>query len=127
MSNVPEGLKYSKEHEWIVFDGDLRGRIGITDYAQHSLSDVVYVELPSVGDDVQLGASFAVVESVKSASDIYSPVAGKVAAVNEELEDHPEYINEDPYGKGWIVKLEFDSELNDLLDSKAYTSFLDEL
>lgn len=124
-TNVPAGLKYSKEHEWVKTEGNV-ATIGITDHAQHALGDIVFVELPKVGADAKFMKPIGVVESVKAASDIYSPVSGKVAAVNSELAKTPESINTDPYGAGWMVKIELSSvdELNKLLDADGYTAFL---
>src|SRR5688500_16542897 len=102
MANVPADLKYTKEHEWVRQEGDLYV-IGITDYAQDSLGDVVYVELGEVGDSLTLGAAFGVVESVKAASDIYAPLSGEIAEVNTPLIDNPELLNSDPYGEAWLV------------------------
>lgn len=116
--NVPENLKYTKDHEWVASDG----KVGITDYAQDALGDVVFVELPEVGLVVKPGDAFGVVESVKSVSDLYSPIAGKVVAVNQELTTRPELVNEDPYGQGWIVQLAADTEEGALLTSEAYQS-----
>ncbi len=105
MSNLPEELKYTKEHEWIRDEGDGTVTVGITDHAQKLLGDLVFVELPEVGASMEAGADCAVVESVKAASDVYSPLDGEVTAVNEALGDTPEAINEDPYGEGWIFKM----------------------
>ncbi|MBX6377551.1 MAG: glycine cleavage system protein GcvH [Clostridia bacterium] len=119
--NFPEDLRYSREHEWIrVEDG--RGRVGITDYAQDQLGDVVYVDLPKVGDSVRAGEAFGVVESVKSVSDLYAPASGRVVAVNEALAQRPELVNSDPYGEGWMIEVELSdpSELDALLDAAAY-------
>ncbi len=102
MSNVPDGLKYTEKHEWVKVEGDLV-RIGITDHAQGELTDIVYVELPSVGDNISPDVELGIVESVKSTSDVFSPIAGEVVEVNSDLEDTPELINEDPYVKGWIA------------------------
>ncbi|CAB1128924.1 glycine cleavage complex lipoylprotein [Candidatus Hydrogenisulfobacillus filiaventi] len=112
----PAHLRYTREHEWI--DGD--GRVGITDFAQDALGDVVFVELPETGRKLAPGDAFAVVESVKSVSDIYSPVGGTVVEVNEALRDHPELVNQDPYGSGWIARLAVDQEPPDLLTADAY-------
>jgi glycine cleavage system H protein len=119
--NIPKELKYSREHEWIMVEGN-KARIGITEFAQSELGDVVFVELPTVGTAVTAGNAFSVVESVKAVSDIYAPVSGSIVAVNEILADQPELINSDPYGKGWIVVVEMtdSSELDSLLDNKAY-------
>jgi glycine cleavage system H protein len=125
MSEVPEDLKYTKEHEWIrVESGEVV--IGITDFAQNALTDVVWVELPEDGAMVSSMEPFASVESVKSVSEIYAPVGGKVVGVNEELEDAPELINEDPYGDGWICRISFSdpSELEALLDSVSYSELI---
>ncbi|MGB9613127.1 MAG: glycine cleavage system protein GcvH [Candidatus Margulisiibacteriota bacterium] len=105
MSNYPEELKYTSTHEWIKVEGHT-AIVGITDFAQDQLGDVVYVELPAVGKQLKAGEEFGVVESVKSVSSLYSPVSGKVIAVNQELSNHPEFVNQEPYGKGWIIKLE---------------------
>src|SRR5271169_1555131 len=111
--NVPKNLKYAKTHEWVRVEGDI-AVVGITDHAQHELTDVVYVEVPAVGARVEAGKQCAVVESVKAASDIYAPVSGDVAAVNEELANAPELLNQDPYGKGWMftITLSDPGELN---------------
>lgn len=126
MSNIPADLKYSKEDEWIRVEGD-EAAIGITDYAQDSLSDIVYLELPEVGDSFELGDTFGVVESVKAASDLFMPVSGEVTAVNDNLIDAPEIVNSDPYGEAWMirVKLSDDSQLDDLMDADAYGEFVE--
>ncbi len=116
--NVPENLKYTKDHEWVASDG----KVGITDYAQEALGDVVFVELPEVGSALNPGDAFGVLESVKSVSDLYSPVAGKVVAVNQELTTRPELVNEDPYGNGWIIQVEVSAEPAELLSPRAYQS-----
>ncbi len=124
--NVPDELRYSKDHEWArVEDG--RIRIGITDYAQDALGDVVFVQLPEVGTRVSVGDSFSEVESTKSVSDIYAPVTGTVVEVNNELADAPQRLNEDPYGEGWLCVLEPDdaSQLDALLDAAAYRQLID--
>ncbi|WP_053959237.1 glycine cleavage system protein GcvH [Sulfobacillus thermosulfidooxidans] len=113
---IPENLKYTRDHEWI----DDEGRVGITDYAQESLGDVVFVELPQVGQVVKTGEAFGVVESVKSVSDLYSPVDGTVTAVNEALNETPELINQDPYNQGWIIQVDVQGYGEELLDAKAY-------
>ncbi len=128
MSELPGDLNYTEEHEWLRREEDGSVTIGITDHAQAALGDLVYVELPEVGQDVEAGGEMAVVESVKAASDVYAPVAGSVAAVNEELGDDPEKINADPYGDGWIVRLTpetFDEA--SLLTPDAYQELLDKL
>jgi glycine cleavage system H protein len=123
MSEVPDDLKYTAEHEWVrLGDGSTSVRVGITDYAQQALGDVVFVSLPEVGAQVAQGAAFGEVESTKSVSDLYAPVAGTVAARNDALDQRPELINSDPYGEGWIV--EFDlaegADLSVLIDAAAY-------
>jgi len=124
---VPEDLKYTKEHEWIRVEGS-EVVIGITDFAQNALTDVVWVELPENGAMVSSMESFASVESVKSVSEIYAPVGGEVVSVNEDLEDSPELINDDPYGDGWICRIAFSdsSELEVLLDSSSYSGLIAE-
>ncbi len=118
---IPEGLKYSKEHEWVATE-ELVATIGITDYAQDQLGEIVYVELPAVGDKVSKDDPFGVIESVKAVSDIYAPVSGTVVEVNQELPESPEMVNEDPYGDGWLIKLRVSDmvELDDLMDSGEY-------
>jgi len=123
----PENLKYTKEHEWLLLEGDTV-TCGITDHAQALLSDVVFVELPEEGREVDAEEAIAVLESVKSVSDVYSPVAGEVIAVNEALEENPELINKDAFGEGWILKLKISdaSQLDELLSSADYDSFIKE-
>jgi glycine cleavage system H protein len=123
----PADRQYSREHEWIAVDGDI-ARIGITDYAQDALGDVVYVQLPDVGLEVVANASCAEVESTKSVSEIYSPVSGQITAVNEALTDTPELLNQDPYGAGWVftVTLADPAELDALMDAAAYQRLVDE-
>ena len=120
MATVMEGLYYAESHEYVKVEGEF-GYVGITDYAQHELGNVVYVDMPEVDDEVTAGEEFGAVESVKAASDLLSPVSGTVVEVNEELEDQPEKINEDAFGN-WIikVKLSYPSELDNLMDAKAY-------
>jgi|SRR4051812_48943372 glycine cleavage system H protein len=123
MSDVPSDLKYTAEHEWIrVSEGSRTVRIGITDYAQEALGDVVYVSLPDVGTEVAPGAAFGEVESTKSVSDVYAPLPGTVSARNDALDEQPELINSDPYGAGWIVEIDLSDEadLDSLLDAAAY-------
>jgi glycine cleavage system H protein len=122
--SVPEDLEYTRSHEWVRTDDDT-ATIGITDYAQEELGDIVYVELPEQGDSFDAGDSFGSIESVKAVSDIYTPVGGEVVEVNEALNDSPEKINEDPYGDGWIVKLRV-SEEGDLLSASDYEQLLEE-
>lgn len=123
MSNVPEELRYTKSHEWIRVDEDGNITVGITDHAQEQMGDLVYVELPDIGRTVGDGEELAVIESVKAASDVYSPLAGEVAEVNEALSDAPELVNSDPYGDGWLFKLtpNDSSDLNDMMDADEYT------
>ncbi len=125
--NFPEDLKYTKEHEWCRVSGN-RAVIGITDHAQDQLGDIVYVELPDVGDPVKKGESFGVVESTKAVSELFAPVTGKVVEVNDPLSDAPETINEDPYEEGWMIQIEVSDpkELEQLLDAAAYRKFLEE-
>ncbi|HCD26671.1 MAG TPA: glycine cleavage system protein GcvH [Gammaproteobacteria bacterium] len=122
MSEIPSELKYVATHEWARLEEDGTVTVGISDHAQSALGDVVFVELPEVGLAIADGEEAGVVESVKAASDIYSPITGTVCAVNEELDDRPEIVNEDPYGDGWFFKLQPDDpeSLGDLLDSEAY-------
>ena len=128
MSDLPGDLLYTKEHEWLRREDDGTVSIGITDHAQSALGDLVYVELPEVGQDVESGGDMAVVESVKAASDVYSPIDGTIAAVNEALADDPETINSDPYGDGWIVKVTPSGDIDDgeLMTPDAYQALLDE-
>jgi glycine cleavage system H protein len=122
MSNVPGELRYAKSHEWLKTGGDGTATVGISDYAQASLGDITYVQLPKVGAVLRQGASFGVVESVKAASDLYAPVGGTVAAVNTALDGAPETLNADPYGAGWIMKLKVSdpAEAGALMDAAAY-------
>lgn len=128
MSNIPEELKYTESHEWVSLEADGSARIGITDHAQEALGDLVFVELPAVGDNIDQGDACAVVESVKAASDIYSPLTGEVLAVNDALEDDPGIVNADPYGDGWLysVSLADAGELENLMDAEAYAESLEE-
>jgi glycine cleavage system H protein len=128
MSEIPGDLKFLKSHEWARVEGDGKVTIGISDHAQGLLGDLVYVELPAVGDRVEAGNACAVVESVKAASDVYSPVTGKVVDVNAALSDKPETINEDAYGDGWIFVIEAEEpeQLNELLDPDAYAELLED-
>ncbi|RUO20469.1 glycine cleavage system protein H [Aliidiomarina iranensis] len=128
MSNIPNELKYAASHEWIRSEGDGVYTVGITEHAQELLGDMVFVELPDVGDNVSAGDDVAVAESVKAASDIYAPIAGEVLEVNEDLEDSPELVNSDPYGDGWLFKIKADdeSELESLLDAESYAASIEE-
>jgi len=120
-------LKYHKEHAWVKVSGR-KATVGITDYAQDSLGDIVYIELPEVDSDVETNSEIGEIESTKATSSFISPISGRVVEVNDELSDSPETINEDPYGKGWIAKLELDdtSELDDLMDASEYTKYVEE-
>ena len=125
--NVPEGLHYSSDHEWVGGGETGRVRIGITDYAQDSLGDVVFVQLPTLGDTVASGATLGEVESTKSVSDIYAPVGGTVVAINDALNESPQLLNEDPFGEGWICEIEVSdaADLGGLLDAAAYTELIE--
>jgi len=123
--NVPSDLRYSVDHEWVRVMGDSRVRIGITDYAQDALGDVVFVETPEVGTRIESGSVFGEVESTKSVSELFAPVTGEVVAVNEELETAPEKVNEDPYGEGWICEILAESE-GDLMDTAAYQALIED-
>ena len=127
MALTPENLRYSKEDEWVKLDGDV-ATIGITDYAQDSLSDIVYLELPEVGASFGAGDIFGVVESVKAASDLFSPVSGEVVEVNDGLVDAPEAVNEDPYEAAWMIKVKLadPSEVDGLMDAAAYAAYCEE-
>ena len=128
MSNIPSDLRYASSHEWVRPEGDGVYTIGITEHAQELLGDMVFVELPDVGDQISAGDDVAVAESVKAASDVYAPITGEVLAVNEDLEDSPELVNSDPYGDGWMfkVKAEDEAEIAELLDAEAYGSSIEE-
>ena len=123
--NFPENLKYTKDHEWIQIDGET-GIVGITDYAQGELGDVVFVELPAVGKVVKAHDTFGTIEAVKAVSDLYAPISGSVVAVNPELEKTPEIVNKEPYGKGWMVKIKISnpSEVSGLLSATAYKQLI---
>lgn len=128
MSELPGDLLYTNDHEWLRREDDGSVTVGITEHAATALGDLVYVELPEVGQDVDAGGEMAVVESVKAASDVYAPVAGSVSAINEELSDEPEKINADPYGDGWIVRLTVgDIDESELMSPGDYEQLLDEL
>jgi glycine cleavage system H protein len=128
MVDTPKELGYRETHEWVRNDGDRTVTVGITDYAQDSLGDIVYVELPELGDELDLGQEAGVVESVKAASDVFAPLTGTVIAINEALEDTPEIINASPYGDGWFYRLRLadPAELDDLLDAQAYLEVVEE-
>jgi glycine cleavage system H protein len=129
MTELPGDLLYTEEHEWLRQEEDGSVTIGITDHAQVALGDLVYVELPDVGQEVDAGGEMAVVESVKAASDVYAPIAGEILEVNEDLADDPEVINSDPYGDGWIVRMQPSEDLDEdaLMSPDDYQTFLDEL
>jgi len=124
---VPEELKYTEEHEWVKVEGEI-GIVGITDFAQNELSDIVYVELPEVGKNIKKGEVIATVEAVKTVADVYSPISGEIVEVNEKLKDEPSIINNDPYGEGWIAKIKMENpeEINALLDHTAYKKLVEE-
>jgi glycine cleavage system H protein len=126
VSNIPDDLRYTAEHEWIRVDGNV-ARIGITDFAQDSLGDVVFVQLPDVGLDVVAGASVSEIESTKSVSDVYAPVTGVVRTVNDALNDQPELVNQDPYGAGWMFEIEpaSTSEVDKLMDAVGYRTLVE--
>ncbi len=125
--NIPDNLKYTKEHEWIRVEGD-EGYVGITDFAQSELGDIVYVEIETVGESLQKDDPFGTVEAVKTVSDLFMPVSGTVLEANEDLEDSPELVNEDPYGKGWMIKVKLSdpSELDELLTPEQYAELISE-
>lgn len=127
MSEIPKDLSYAKTHEWIANDGDGTVTIGITEYAQGSLGDLVFVELPEAGTKVSAGDAVAVVESVKAASDIYAPIDGEIVEINEDLDESPERVNEDPFGQGWLFKMAVNNadDLDGLLDAAAYSEIVD--
>ncbi len=128
MSDIPGDLKFTKSHEWIREEDDGKVVVGITDHAQAALGDLVFVEPPEVGSEVAVGEACAVVESVKAASDVYSPVSGEVVEANEALADSPELVNQDPYGDGWIMRIELSdaSELDRLMDANSYEATLED-
>ncbi|MBN2427200.1 MAG: glycine cleavage system protein GcvH [Deltaproteobacteria bacterium] len=123
---IPEELKFTEDHEWVLVEDDIV-TVGITDFAQESLGDIVFVELPNVGAKVDAGKAFGVVESVKAVSDVYAPISGQVVEINEELPDAPEVINTSPYEDGWMVKIKVEdlADLDDLMDANAYQEFLE--
>lgn len=125
--NIPEDLIYTKDHEWVKIDGEI-AIVGITDYAQGELGDIVYVELPEIGAEVNKGGSFGTIEAVKAVSDLYMPLSGEVVEVNESLNDAPEKINKDPYKEGWMIKIKISdfSEKEELLNSKQYEDLINE-
>ena len=123
--NVPAELKYTKEHEWIRVEGE-EAYVGITDYAQSQLGDIVFVEVETEGDNLEAGDTFGSIEAVKTVSDLYMPIAGEVLEFNSELEDQPDLVNKDPYGKGWIIRIKISdpSELDNLLDAEGYKAII---
>jgi glycine cleavage system H protein len=125
MSNIPENLHYSKDHEWVAVNGDI-ATIGITDYAQSSLGDVVYVDMPRVGDSFGIHEAFGSVESVKAVSEIFTPIAGQISEVNEVLNDAPESVNSDPYGAGWMIKIKMANpgEADAMMSAEEYEEYL---
>lgn len=127
MSTIPSNLRYTDSHEWVLDNGDGTATLGITDHAQEALGDVVFVELPEVGRELETGEEFGVIESVKAASDLYSPLTGEVIEINDALEDAPEAINESPYEDGWVVKVQLSDreQLESLLDADAYSRIVE--
>ena len=125
MSNIPENLRYSKDHEWVGVDGEI-ATVGITDYAQHALGDVVYIDMPRVGDKLSAHEAFGSVESVKAVSEIFMPVAGEITEVNDGLNDTPEAVNNDPYVDGWMIKVKMDNpgEADAMLSAEEYEEYL---
>lgn len=125
MANILENLRYTKDHEWVAVNGDL-ATIGITDYAQHSLGDVVYIELPKVGEKLGAHDSFGSVESVKAVSEVFTPISGEVLETNDPINDSPEVVNNDPYGEGWMIKIKMDNagEADALLNAEEYEEYL---
>ncbi len=125
--DFPEGLKYSKEHEWVLIENDV-AMIGITEFAQGELGDIVFVELPEVGEKISKDDPFGSLESVKAVSDIFAPISGAVVEINDDLKENPEAINEDPYGDGWMIKVEMTDidELKDLMSSDDYAEFIEQ-
>jgi len=124
VSNVPANLQYSKEHEWVDNSGGSKVKVGITDYAQGALGDIVYVQLPKVGDSVTEGKVCGEIESTKSVSEIYSPVTGTVVSINSNLDSAPETLNSDPYGAGWIFEVEVTAASSELMDASAYSALI---
>ncbi len=124
--NIPQDLKYTKDHEWVKVDGDV-ATVGITDFAQGELGDIVYVEVETLDESIDKDEVFGTVEAVKTVSDLFMPLSGEVIEFNEDLEDEPEVVNEDAYGKGWIIKIKLSNadEVNDLLDAEAYKAHID--
>jgi glycine cleavage system H protein len=124
--NIPDNLKYTQDHEWVQIDEDGKtALVGITDFAQQELGDIVYIEIETLGEEINSGEIFGTVEAVKTVSDLFMPVSGTIVEVNEELEQNPEAVNEDPYGKGWMIKIELgDQDHSSLIDSTEYSSLI---
>lgn len=124
--NIPDSLKYTKEHEWIKIEGD-QGTVGITEFAQKELGDIVYIEVETVGETLETDEPFGTIEAVKTVSDLFMPVSGEVLEFNEALESNPEIVNKDPYGEGWIIKIKINdlSQLDDLLDAEGYNEVIE--
>lgn len=123
--NFPADLKYTKDHEWIKVDGDI-ATVGITEFAQKELGDIVYVEIETEGENLSEGDVFGTIEAVKTVSDLFMPMAGEVTEINSGLEDNPEIVNSDPYGDGWMIQIKFDGSMDDLLSAEAYQELLGE-
>lgn len=125
MSNIPENLKYTVEHEWVKIEGEI-GTVGITDFAQGELGDIVFVDFPAIGKSFQAGKTFGTIEAIKAVSDLYSPISGEITEINPVLSETPETINSDPYGEGWIVKIKLSnpSELSSLLSAQKYSELI---
>ncbi|HLW19923.1 MAG TPA: glycine cleavage system protein GcvH [Cyclobacteriaceae bacterium] len=121
--NFPKELKYTKDHEWVKIDGDI-AVVGITEFAQKELGDIVFVEVETVGETIEEGEVFGTVEAVKTVSDLFMPLSGEIIELNKELEDAPELVNEDPYGAGWMIKIKFEGESPELLSAEAYTELV---
>ncbi len=123
--NIPEGLKYTKEHEWVKVEGNI-GTVGVTDYAQGELGDIIYIDVTTVGSDVAMGDTFGTIEAVKTVSDMYAPVSGKITEFNSAVNDNPASINQDPYGAGWLVKIDISNmgDLDSLLSPEEYKNLI---
>ncbi len=123
--NIPEGLKYTKEHEWVKVEGNI-GTVGVTDYAQGELGDIIYIDVTTVGSDVAMGETFGTIEAVKTVSDMYAPVSGKITEFNAAVNENPASVNQDPYGNGWLVKIEISNmgDLDSLLSPEEYKNLI---
>lgn len=121
--NIPEDLKYTKEHEWIKIEGNI-GTVGVTDYAQGELGDIIYVDVTSIGSDLNAGDTFGTIEAVKTVSDMYAPANGKVTEFNSKINDNPAIVNQDPYGEGWLVKMEITGGTEGLLSAEEYKNLV---